>query len=68
MFVRLITLSVVSTIIAFVLLELWILSAQLPWSSDDWLRAFPFAIVVIGFVAITALGAIVSFRQRNRRK
>jgi hypothetical protein len=48
----------------FVLLRLWIWSAEYPWSSDAWVLAIPLAIIVAGVLAFVALALMRWMRNR----
>ena len=65
---RFAVLAVVASPIVFGLLAFWMLSAQFPWSSDDWLMAIPLAIMLMGVVAAIVLVGVFAFRLWKRQK
>lgn len=48
---RTIVLALISTIAAFLLLKLWMWTAQFPWSSGAWLELLPAVIAISGYLA-----------------
>lgn len=52
-------LVIIATVAAFLLLKLWMWTAQFPWSSDAWLELFPAAIAASGYFAAALLVVIL---------
>lgn len=52
---RLVVLTGVAILVAFLLQVAWAYTAQFPWSSDPWLMAIPTAIILAGLSAAVAL-------------
>lgn len=65
---RTIVLAIISTIAAFLLLKLWMWTAQFPWSSDAWLELLPAVMAISGYLAAALLVVVLLVKWMRRRQ
>ena len=66
--VRFVGYAIIASLIAFVLLKLWMLTAPSPWSSEAWLERIPEVVQIAGCVAGVTLLLILFIRWMKRKK
>jgi len=60
-------LAIIAVFVAFVLIQLWIWTAQFAWSSDSWLMVILLSVIFSGVISLGALILLLMIRWKRRR-
>jgi hypothetical protein len=60
--------AALGTFVAFILVQLWIWSAQFSWSSDGWIEALPVVLFFTGIAAGLLAALIIAFQWLRSRE